>query len=208
MGFFATVGSLLAKAAPTLIGGALGSGTPSPEEVDYDELAKRQLKTQGLVDENLGLARQLQDPQSAINMQMRNMLAQNAMNQGAQVSGQMQKLGSMTGMSPGQIAMQQRMGMHQATGGVNQNWMDALQKRFTQGTGIMGQMTGLQQGLDENMGNAYLSNLNMRNQFAQDQQQNQIGGLLGGFNLGQKMDLGDNKGFSHFLSQLFQGGAG
>ena len=54
MGFFATVGSLLAKAAPTLIGGALGSGTPSPEEVDYDELAKRQLKTQGLVDERLG----------------------------------------------------------------------------------------------------------------------------------------------------------
>ena len=208
MPFFATVGSLLAKAAPTLIGGALGSGTPGPEQIDYDELAKRQLRTQGLVDENLGLARQLQDPQSAVNLQMRNMLSQNAMNQGAQVSGQMQKLGSMTGMSPGQIAMQQRMGMHQATGGVNQNWMNALQKRFTQGTGIMGQMTGLQQGLDENMGNAYLTNLNMRNQFAQDQQQGGLGGLLGGYQLGQKMDLGEGKGFSHFLSQLFQGGAG
>ena len=209
MGFFATVGSLLAKAAPTLMSGAIGSaGTPSPQEIDYDKLAERQLKTQGLVDENLGLARQLQDPQSAINMQMRNMLSQNAMNQGAQVGTQMQKLGSMTGMSPGQIAMQQRMGMHQATGGVNQNWMNALQQRFTQGTGIMGQMTGLQQGLDENMGNAYLTNLNMRNQFAQDQQQGGLGGLLGGYQLGQKMDLGDNKGFSHFLSQLFQGGAG
>ena len=203
MGFFAAI-------APSLIGGLLGSGTPKPDEIDENELKARQLKTQGLVDENLGLARQLQNPQSAINMQMRNMLSQNAMNQGAQVGTQMQKLGSMTGMSPGQIAMQQRMGMHQATGGVNQNWMDALQKRFTQGTGIMGQMTGIQQGLDENMGNAYLSNLNMRNQFAQDQHQNQMGGLLGGFNLGRKMDLGlggEGQGkFANFLGNLFQGG--
>ncbi len=213
MGFFAGLGTLLsnalpqigsglAKAAPSLLGGLLGSGTPGPEQIDYDELAKRQLRTQGLVDENLGLARQLQDPQSAINMQMRNMLAQNAMNQGAQVSSQMQKLGAMSGMSPGQIAMQQRIGMNQATGGVNQNWMNALQKRFSQGTGIMGQMTGLQQGLDENMGNAYLTNLNMRNQFAQDRQQGGLGGLMGGFMMGQKMDLGG--GLEDFISQLFQ----
>jgi len=203
MGFFL---SALASASPSLLGGLLGSGTPKPDEIDENELKARQLKTQGLVDENLGLARQLQNPQSAINMQMRNMLSQNAMNQGAQVGNQMAKLGAQTGMSAGQIAMQQRMGMHQATGGVNQNWMDALQKRFTQGTGIMGKMTGFQQGLDENMGNAYLSNLNMRNQFAQDQRQGTLGGLLGGFQLGQKMDFSEADSFGDYMTQLFQGG--
>jgi len=170
--FFMGLSALAKAAAPSLIGKMLGSGTPKPNEINEDELKARQLKTQGLVDENLGLSRQLRDPQSAVNLQMRN--------------------------------------MHQATGGVNQNWMNALQKRFTQGTGIMGKMTGIQQGLDENMGNAYLSNLNMRNQFAQDQHQNQMGGLLGGFNLGQKMDLGlggEGQGkFANFLGNLFQGG--
>jgi len=211
MGLFLTGLTALAKAtAPSLLGGLLGSGTPGPKQIDEDALLEKQARTQGLVDENLGLARQLQDPQSAINLQMRNMLSQNAMNQGAQVGNQMAKLGAQTGMSAGQTAMQQRMGMHQATGGVNQNWMDALQKRFTQGTGIMGRMTGMQQGLDENIGNAYLSNLNMQNQFAQDQDQNQMGGLLGGFNLGRKMDLGlggEGQGkFANFLGNLFQGG--
>jgi len=51
-----------------------------------------------------------------------------------------------------------------------------------------------------------LSNLNMRNQFAQDQQQNQIGGLLGGFKLGQKMDFSEADGFGDYLTQFFQGG--
>jgi len=203
--------SALASAAPSLIGGLLGSGTPKPNEIDENELKARQLKTQGLVDENLGLSRQLRDPQSAINLQMRNMLSQNAMNQGAQVGQQMGKLGAMRNMSPGQTLMQARIGQNQAMGGVNQQWMKSLQDRFTQGSGLMSKMTGIQQGLDENVGNAYLSNLNMRNQFAQDQQQGGLGGLLGGFQLGQKMDfsnlgeLGEG-GFSNFMSQLFQGG--
>ena len=123
----------------------------------------------------------------------------------------MGKLGAMRNMSPGQTLMQARIGQNQAMGGVNQQWMKSLQDRFTQGSGLMSKMTGIQQGLDENVGNAYLSNLNMRNQFAQDQQQGGLGGLLGGFQLGQKMDfsnlgeLGEG-GFSNFMSQLFQGG--
>ncbi len=199
MGFFAGLGTLLSKAAPTLLGSALGASTPGSEEIDENKIAASQQRTQGLIDENLGLSRQLRDPQSAINIQMRNLLNQNAMNQGSQIGSQMQKLGSMTGMSPGQIAMQQRIGMNSAMGGVNQNFLNALQKRFSQGTGIMGQMTGLQQGLDENMGNAYLANLNMRNQDSQ----NAFSGLLQGGMAGFK--IGESDAFSDIFSNLFKG---
>lgn len=195
MAILATLGAM----APTLLGGLLGASTPGSEEIDENKIAASQQRTQGLIDENLGLSRQLRDPQSAINMQMRNLLNQNAMNQGSQISNQMQKLGSMTNMSPGQIAMQQRIGMNSAMGGVNQNFLNALQKRFSQGTGIMGQMTGLQQGLDENMGNAYLSNLNMRNQDSQ----NAFSGLLQGGMAGFK--IGESDAFSDIFSNLFKG---
>jgi len=195
MAILATLGAM----APTILGGLLGASTPGSEEIDENKIAASQQRTQGLIDENLGLSRQLRDPQSAINMQMRNLLNQNAMNQGSQISNQMQKLGSMTNMSPGQIAMQQRMGMNSAMGGVNQNFLNALQKRFSQGTGIMGQMTGLQQGLDENMGNAYLSNLNMRNQDSQ----NAFSGLLQGGMAGFK--IGESDAFSDIFSNLFKG---
>ena len=195
MAILATLGAM----APTLLGGLLGASTPGSEEIDENKIAASQQRTQGLIDENLGLSRQLRDPQSAINMQMRNLLNQNAMNQGSQIGSQMQKLGSMTGMSPGQIAMQQRIGMNSAMGGVNQNFLNALQKRFSQGTGIMGQMTGLQQGLDENMGNAYLANLNMRNQDSQ----NAFSGLLQGGMAGFK--IGESDAFSDIFSNLFKG---
>tara|TARA_E500000331_G_scaffold357956_1_gene421833 strand:+ start:2247 stop:2861 length:615 start_codon:yes stop_codon:yes gene_type:complete len=194
MAILATLGAM----APTILGGLLGASTPGSEEIDENKIAASQQRTQGLIDENLGLSRQLRDPQSAINMQMRNLLNQNAMNQGSQISNQMQKLGSMTNMSPGQIAMQQRIGMNSAMGGVNQNFLNALQKRFSQGTGIMGQMTGLQQGLDENMGNAYLSNLNMRNQDSQ----NAFSGLLQGGMAGFK--IGESDAFSDIFSNLFK----
>ena len=95
--------------------------------------------------------------------------------------------------------MQQRIGMNSAMGGVNQNFLNALQKRFSQGTGIMGQMTGLQQGLDENMGNAYLANLNMRNQDSQ----NAFSGLLQGGMAGFK--IGESDAFSDIFSNLFKG---
>ena len=178
------MGPILGQALMTIGGGLLGKlTTPKPKPINLDKLKSLQGNTQGLVDEQLGLSRQLQDPNSAINMQMRNMLSQNSSQQGAQVGQSMEKMGAMTGMSAGQTMMQMRMGQNQAMGGVNDQWMKSLQERFGQGTGIMGKMTGIQQGLDENIGNAYLTNLNTSNKHKQQEATNMMDTATSAFQL-------------------------
>lgn len=182
MGLLGALGSAAKLAAPSLIGAAAGKlgGTEGGSAIDVNQIKASQDKSQGLVDEQLGLSRQLMDPQSAMNLQMQNMLSQNASQQGAQVGTQMEKLGAMRNMSPAQIMMQSRMGMNQSMGGVNQQWLKSLTDRFDKGTGIMGRMTTTQRGLDENLGNAYLSNLNMANRDKAGSSSGMLGGLLEG----------------------------
>ena len=154
--------------------GALGGGSSAPS-IDVGKLREMQSGTQGLVDEQLGMSRQLMDPHSAVNQTMKKMMAQRAMESGQQAGTQAMKIAAMKGVSPGQAMMHQRMAQNQATGGVNQSWLQSLQGRFGQGLGLMGNMTQMQQGLDENLSNAYMQNVN-----AQQAAAAQGGGGAGG----------------------------
>ena len=147
-------------------------------KLDLNKIAQFQSGTQGLVTEQLGLSRQMMDPNSAINAQMRHMMAQQAGTAGAQTGQQMEKMGAMAGVSPAQSMMQARMGMKSQMGGVSQNWQNQMQNQFSQGLGLMGNMTGMQQGLDENLGNAYVQDINARNQ-ARQSNMNMASGLIG-----------------------------
>ena len=133
------------------------------KRLDTTKINKMMEPTQSLVSEQLGLSRQLMDPESAINMQMRNLMAQRASETGAQVGMQMQRMGAMRGMAPAQAMMQARMAQTQAMGGVNQQWQQGLQNQFGQGLGLLGQMTSMQQGLNEGQVNAYVSQINAAN---------------------------------------------
>ena len=148
------------------------------QELDLNRIKGHMAPTQGLVDENLGLSRGLMDPNSAVNMHMRNMLSQRASQTGAQTGQQMMKMGAMGNVSPGQAMMQARMAQNQAMGQANQQWQNQLEGRFTQGLGLMGSMTGMQQGLDENMANAYIGQINAANA-QRNQRMSMTMGLLG-----------------------------
>ena len=137
------------------------------KRIDQNKLREIMAPTQNLVTEQLGLSRQLMDPQSAVNMQMRNLMAQRSAESGAQVGLQMSKIGAMRNVSPAQAMMQARMGQNQAMGGVNQRWLEQVQSRFGQGLGLMGDMTGQQQGLNQNTANAYIQSINAANQARQ-----------------------------------------
>jgi hypothetical protein len=179
--------AILGTILSSLAGGLLSnqaSQSAKPIALDIDKIRNYLKPTQGLVTEQLGLGRQLQDPNSAVNKAMHDLLVKGGYNNAAVASNQMGKLGSMTGMSPGQIAMQQRMSSNENLGGINDKWMEMLQNRFGIGTGIMGQMTGLQQGLDENLANAYVQNTNATNQYNTDRANSTTSGLLGGLALG------------------------
>ena len=157
------LGMAISQFASKGLGSLFGDDGGDFQQIDLDEIRGFQAPTQGLIDEQLGLSRQLMDPQSAINIQMRNMMAQRASESGAQVGQQAMKLGAMRNMSPAQTMMQARMGTNQAMGGVNQQWLQNLQNQFSKGTGLMGSMTQMQQGMDENLANAYVGNINAAN---------------------------------------------
>ena len=195
----ATFGAVLKALLPSLIGGVVqhnvgdsGGGQPQgpqgPQGIDLDELRGMQGGTQGLIDEQLGISRGLMDPNSQVNQQMKNLMAQRASETGAQTGSQALKIAAMKGVSPGQALMQQRMAQNQAMGGVNQDWQQQLQGRFGQGLGLMGNMTQMQQGMDENMMNAYLSNVQFQNQQAGAGGGGAGGGLMG--MLGQFAGMG------------------
>jgi hypothetical protein len=146
------------------LGSLFGGGSSGPEQLSIEKLKQMQAPTQGLIDEQLGLSRGLMDPNSPINLNMRRLMSQRALETGQQVGNQAMKMAAMRGVSPGQALMHQRMAQNAATGDVNQRWLNSLQTRFGQGLGLMGNMTQVSQGLNENLMNAYGANVSASNQ--------------------------------------------
>ena len=140
-----------------------------------DRIKEFQAPTQGLIDEQLDIGRQLMDPTSAINMQQRQLMTQRAAETGAQTQRGLASTGAQMGMSPGQIMMQQRMGQNEAMGGVNQQFQGMLGNQFQSGLGLMGGMSQMQQGMDENMANAYVNQIAQANAARQQR----FGNLMG-----------------------------
>ena len=151
--------------------------------LDLNHINSLMAPTQGLIDEQLGMSRQMMDPNSSINMRMRNLMAQRASQTGAQAGQQMMQMGASRNVSPAQAMMQSRMAQNNAMGGVNTQWKEGLQNQFSQGMGLMGNMTQMQQGLNENQVNAYMSQINAANARRSQNMgmgMSVLGGLMGG----------------------------
>ena len=132
-----------------------------------------------------GMGQEFMDPYSQRNVGVRGLMQQiarrQASDQGAQIGNQMMQMGAQGGMSPAQAMMQSRMAQNQAMGGVGQGLLQStlaqIQGANQQGIGLMGQgaghlrgmgglqqgLIGLQQGVDENLANAYIGNINAHN---------------------------------------------
>ena len=133
------------------------------KRMDINHINNLMKPTQDLITGQIDTAKQMQDPNSMINMRMRNLMSQRSAETGAQTAQQMQKMGAMSGMSPAQAMMQQRMAMNQAMGGVNNQWQQGLQNQFSQGTGLLSGMIGEQRQMNEGQVNAYMGQINASN---------------------------------------------
>ena len=148
------------------------------KSLDLKKLRSYMQPTQDLVDEQLGYSRDLMDPNSQMNMAYKNQLLSQAQTQGANVGSQVQKIAAQSGVSPAQAMMQARMGMNQALGQQQGNLMGWMQGQQQAGLGLMGNMTGMQQGLNENQANAYVQKINAHNA-ARASRSSQLFGLAG-----------------------------
>ena len=175
-------GQFAMQILPSVIS-AIGSssGGSGPETLNVNKLRAYQEPTQNLVNEQLGISRGLMDPNSAMNLNMRRLMSQRAMESGQQAGSQAMKIAAMRGVSPGQALMHQRIAQNSALGGVNTAWLNQLQGRFGQGLGLMGNMTQMQQGLNENLMNAYAQNISAQNQGGGGGLGGLIGSVMEGF---------------------------
>jgi hypothetical protein len=118
--------------------------------LDINKIKEYMAPTQGLIDEQIGLGRLMMDPNSRHNQMMREMMRQRFMQSASQ-----------TGAQTGQ-----------------QMTSNYMQNTYGQGVGLLGNMIGAQQGLDENFANAYMQNINAHNQEIANRK-SQLMGLAG-----------------------------
>ena len=183
MPFFAALAGLLGGAAKAAIPSLLSSVSArasAPQTLDMNTMRGFQQPTQDLVNRQLGMSEDMMDPQSDLNLNMKRMMAQRASETGAQTAGAAAKMAAMRGVSQGQAQMQQKMGMNQAMGGVNQQWLQNLMKMRGAGMGMMSNMTQMTQGLGDNMANIHMANQNLMNK-------NPLSGPMGGQLMGSNM---------------------
>jgi hypothetical protein len=133
------------------------------KSLDMNKLNQYMQPTQDLVNEQIGYGRDLMDPNSQMNMAYKNHLQQQMMQSGQNIGSQVQKIGAMRGVSPAQAMMQARMGMNQSMGQGQGNLMNWMQGQQQAGFGLLGNMTGMMQGLNENQANAYVQQINAHN---------------------------------------------
>ena len=126
------------------------------KRVDTARIQAMMKPSKDMMHEQIGMSRQMMDPNSQMNMRMRNLMAQRSAESGA--------LAAQTGMSAGQAAMQQRMAMNESMGGVNQQWQQGLQGQMDKGMGLFGQMQGEMKSYNQADVNSYMGQINASNQ--------------------------------------------
>lgn len=138
--------------------------------------------TQDMINQQTNIGNQLMDPNSDINMQMRGLMEQRAAEAGQQQMSAMRKMAAQGNMSAGQAMMNARMGMGQAMGDVNQQATAMQQGQFTQGLGVLQNMTQLQQSLGQQYSNAYLQRIAQNRLVKRKRKKwyHRIGSLFGG----------------------------
>ena len=137
----------------------LNQGKKFGKMVNPQQIQQIMQPTQDMINQQTDTSQQLMDPNSDINMQMRNMMAQRASESGQQQMGAMRRMAAQGGVSAGQAMMNARMSMGDAMSGVNQQAMEAQQGQFAQGAGMMQNMTQMQQSLGQQYSNAYLQRI-------------------------------------------------
>ena len=116
-----------------------------------------------MVDEQEDIARDMMDPNSRMNLQQRQMMRGNQFDLLATQNQQISSQASMTGMSPGQLAAQQRMAQNQSMGQFGQQYEQMLHSQYGQGLGLLQGVMGQRQGIGEEQAGLYMQQINAAN---------------------------------------------
>jgi hypothetical protein len=166
---FSFWGKLAAGTLPFVIDMFDSSDDETAQLIDEEKIRLGQAKTQSLVDEQLKQGEDLIDPESELKQKVLSVLTQQAGNIGAQTAGNVSKIAAQTGVTGGQATMAAQDSLNKALGGVGDTFSDSLNQRLSQGMNLKNQMISHQKGLDENLMNVEIGNVNAMNALLNEQ---------------------------------------
>jgi len=137
---------------------------------------------QGYVDfmgEQEGIARQMMDPRSFLNLSQQNFARQNQYDLASMQGNQMRKMGAMTGMSPGQTMASVGSNFNTMRGDVGKHWQEMLMNQYDKGLGLLQGVGQMKKGEGDRLTQQHLAKINEHNANINRRQQSMfdMGGL-------------------------------
>ena len=124
-----------------------------------------------LIDKQQGISEDLMNPDSLLSINRQNLLKKSAYDMMGQQNQNLQSNANMTNMSQGQMMAQQRNQNNQMQGQLGNQLEQSNLNSYSQGLGLLGQVTGMRRGEGERQSNSYMQQINAHNQRRQGRMQ-------------------------------------
>ena len=133
------------------------------KKLDIDVMNEKYKAYTDFMGEQEGIARQMMDPKSMLNFSQQNFLRQNQYDFANMQNRQLQKLGAMTGMSPGQTTANMMSNMNTMRGDANRQFQEMLFNQYDKGLGLLQGVGQMKLGEANRQGDLYMAQINAHN---------------------------------------------
>ena len=133
------------------------------KKLDIDVMNEKYKAYTDFMGEQEGIARQMMDPRSMLNFSQQNFLRQNQYDFANMQNRQLQKVGAMTGMSPGQTTANTIANMNTMRGDANRQFQEMLFNQYDKGLGLLQGVGQMKLGEANRQGDLYMAQINAHN---------------------------------------------
>lgn len=133
------------------------------KKLDIDVMNEKYKAYTDFMGEQEGIARQMMDPKSMLNFSQQNFLRQNQYDFANMQNRQLQKVGAMTGMSPGQTTANIMSNMNTMRGDANRQFQEMLFNQYDKGLGLLQGVGQMKLGEANRQGDLYMAQINAHN---------------------------------------------
>ena len=133
------------------------------KKLDIDVMNEKYKAYTDFMGEQEGIARQMMDPRSMLNFSQQNFLRQNQYDFANMQNRQLQKVGAMTGMSPGQTTANIMSNMNTMRGDANRQFQEMLFNQYDKGLGLLQGVGQMKLGEANRQGDLYMAQINAHN---------------------------------------------
>lgn len=133
------------------------------KKLDIDKMNANYKAYTDFMGEQEGIAKQMMDPRSLLNLSRQNMLRNQQYDFAAMQGNQISKMGAMTGMSPGQTLANVSANYASTRGNIGKQFQDMLFDQYDRGLGLMQNVGQMKKGEGDRLSRTYMAQINAAN---------------------------------------------